>query len=138
MDPIEEIGSSIDYGKPVKKRTYKHKSKNMNYMQQDVDLKKTPFLFFPPGKEMLFLAIYFVTLPYIVGLIFLFFYVSEGKASTFGAVSVDSNFFLVWTIGYEILAALIILLIVKNAIMFSIRNSSRTRDRHSPAKRRRY
>ena len=62
MDPIEEIGSSIDYGKPVKKRAFKHKSRSNNYMQQEVDLKKTPFLFFPPGKEMLFLGIYFVTM----------------------------------------------------------------------------
>jgi len=107
-------------------------------MQQEVDLKKTPFLFFPPGKEMLFLVIYFVTLPYITGLIFLFFYVSEGKASTFGAVSVDSNFFLVWTIGYELLAALIVMIIVKNAIMFSIRNSSRARHRQPQKKRRRH
>jgi len=138
MDPIEEIGSSIDYGKPVKKRTFKPKNKHMNYMQQDVDLKKTPFLFFPPGKEMLFLGIYFVTLPYITGLIFLFFYVSEGKASTFGAVSVDSNFFLVWTIGYELLAALSIILIVKNAIFFSIKNSSRARNRPVSKKQRQH
>jgi hypothetical protein len=136
MDPIEEVGKSIDYGRPAKKRTFKHR--RPNYMQQDVDLKKTPFLFFPPGKEMLFLAIYFVTLPYITGLIFLFFYVSEGKASTFGAVSVDSNFFLVWTIGYELLAALIVLLIVKNAIVFSIRNSSRSRHTKPVKKHRRY
>jgi hypothetical protein len=138
MDAIEEIGSSIDYGqKPVKKREFKHQSRRAsNYMQQEVDIQKTPFLFFPPGKEMIFLAIYFATLPYITGLIFLFFYVSEGKASTFGAVSVDSNFFLVWTIGYEILASLAIILIIKNAIVFSIRNSTRAKQTSRTQKRR--
>jgi hypothetical protein len=137
MDPIEEIGKSISYSQPVKKRTVR--SNRTNYMQQEVDLKKTPILFFPPGKEMLFLGIYFITLPYIAGLIFLFFYVSDGKAATFGAISVDSNFFLVWTIGYEILAALIVLIIIKNAIMFSIRNSRRPRrNTRTSKKHRRY
>ncbi len=124
MDAIEEVAKEIDYGKPVKR---KKKQRNMHnptsYTQQEVNLQKTPFLFFPPGKEMLFLGIYFVTLPYITGLIFLFFFVSEGKASVFGFIGDDASFFLVWTIGYEILAAIILLLITKNAIMFTIRNN---------------
>ena len=136
MDPIEEIGSSIDYGRPIKKKRAKNHSRAASYMKQEVDLQKTPFLFFPPGKEYLFLGIYFITLPYIVGLVFLFFYVADGAASTFGAVSTDSNFFLVWIIGYELLAAFIILWIVKNAIMFSIRNAQRQKQQRRSRKRR--
>jgi len=136
MDPIEEIGSSIDYGKPIKKKKAKN-NRAASYMRQEVDLQKTPFLFFPPGKEFLFLAIYFVTLPYIVGLVFLFFYVADGEASIFGAVSTDSNFFLVWIIGYELLAAFIVTWIVKNAIMFTIRNSQKQQHTKSPKRRRR-
>jgi len=141
MDPIEALESSIDYGRQEKKNNFKNTARtNNNYLKQEVELNKTPFLFFPPGKEFLFLGIYFATLPYITGLLFLFFYVSEGKASTFGAVSTDSNFFLVWTIGYEILAVLAVLWIIKNAISYSIKNSqamSRSR-RQPPKKRRRY
>ena len=136
MDPIEEIGSSIDYGKPIKKKKVIN-NRAASYMRQEVDFQKTPFLFFPPGKEFLFLAIYFVTLPYIVGLIFLFFYVSNGEASIFGAVSTDSNFFLVWIIGYELLAAFIVTWIVKNAIMFTIRNSQKQQHTRSQKRRRR-
>jgi len=121
MDPIEAVGKNINYGTPVKRKR-KHVNRS-SFAQQEVDLQKTPFLFFPPGKEMLFLGIYFVTLPYIVGLIFLFFYISDGSASVFGNVSTDSNFFLVWIIGYELLAVFILVMIVKSAIMFTIRNS---------------
>jgi hypothetical protein len=127
MDPIEEVAKSIDYGKPVKrKRKHTTINSNSSYVQQPVDLQKTPFLFFPPGKEMLFLGIYFAILPYITGLLFLFFYVSEGKPAVFGSITVssDANFFLIWSIGYEILAAIILLWIIKNAVMFSIRNSN--------------
>jgi hypothetical protein len=127
MDPIEKVAKSIDYGTPVnrkKKQTTIHA--NSSYIQKPVNLQKTPLLFFPPGKEMLFLGIYFAILPYITGLLFLFFYVSEGKPAVLGSivVSTDANFFLIWSIGYEILAAIILLWIIKNAVIFSIRNSN--------------
>jgi len=138
MDPIEEIGSSLNYNKPAKKKKRTSNYRPASYMKQEVDFQKTPFLFFPPGKEFLFLGIYFVTLPYIVGLLFLFFYVSNGEASIFGAVSTDSNFFLIWIIGYELLAAFIVMWIVKNAIMFSFRNAqSSRRSTHQPKRRHR-
>jgi len=126
MDPIEEVSKSIDYGRPVRRVKKKHgNDMATSFSQKPVDLQKTPFLFFPPGKEMLFLGIYFVTLPYIVGLLFLFFYVSKGQAAIFGSITVnsDANFFLVWVIGYEILAAFILLMIIKSAISYSIQQS---------------
>jgi len=73
MDPIEEVGKEIDYGIVVqRKKKAKRTISHVSYTQQRVDLTKTPILFFPEGKEMLFLGIYFVTLPYITGLLFLF------------------------------------------------------------------
>mgnify|MGYP000455822840 CR=1 FL=1 len=42
------------------------------FTQKEVNLAETP-LFFPEGYEKIFLAIYFVTLPYLAGLSFLFF-----------------------------------------------------------------
>jgi len=133
MDPIEQIGRDIDYGKPIQQK--KIKRKNNSFAHQEVDLQKTPFLFFPPGKEMLFLGIYFVTIPYIIGLIFIFFYVSDGNAATFGSLSTDSNFFLVWALGYEIVAVFVLLMIVKSAIRFSINNAQASAKRKPPKKR---
>ena len=139
MDPIEEVGKKVNYGTPLKKKKIRS-NRPVGYMQQPVDLQKTPFLFFPPGKEMLFLGIYFVTLPYITGLLFIFFYISDANAKTFGNIGVDSNFFLVWALGYEILASIITLWIIKNAVMFSIRNHQAQSGRHARQRggRRRY
>lgn len=92
------------------------------FAQQDVDLAKTP-LFFPEGFEKIFLFIYFITLPYIAGLFFLFLYVAEGSIELFVSLNDQSSFLLTWTIGYEIIAAIIILSIVKMAIGFA--NESR-------------
>ena len=92
------------------------------FSQQKITFDDTP-LFFPPGMEKLFLLIYFVTLPYIAGLLFLFFYVGEGKTELFLSLNEESSFILTWAIGYEIIAALVLLYIVKMAISFSVENS---------------
>ncbi len=95
---------------------------NTNFSKQEVDLQKTP-LFFPEGFEMIFLGIYFIILPYIAGILFLFFYVAESSPDLFSSIYEDSFFMLTWTIGYEILAALILLYIVKMSLTFA--NESR-------------
>ena len=119
MDPIEAVGVKSTYGTPIM-RTPQGKSKAVQYMQQDVELGETPLLFFPPGKEMLFLGIYFITVPYIVGLLFLFFYISNMQVSIFQAIGMDTSIFLVWIIGYELIAVFVILYIIKNAVTFAI------------------
>ncbi len=100
------------------------KNKEDSFAKQKVTFDDTP-LFFPEGFEKIFLAIYFITLPYIAGLLFLFFYVADGKKELFLALNDDSSFFLTWAIGYEIIAGLIILWIIKRAISFSYGNHQR-------------
>lgn len=100
----------------------KHMKSSNKFSQQNVDLAQTP-LFFPEGFEKIFIAVYFVTLPYIAGLLFLFFYVAEGSVELFLSLNEEQAFMLTWAIGYEIIAALIMLWIVKMSIGFA--NESR-------------
>ncbi len=100
-----------------------------SFGKQEVDLTETP-LFFPQGFEKIFLALYFILLPYIAGLLFLFFYVAGGKVELFLSLNDQSSFILTWAIGYEILATLTLLAIVKSAISFSIENSKKGRNTH--------
>ncbi|WP_309497227.1 hypothetical protein [Sulfurovum sp.] len=97
-------------------------NRNTKFSQQEVDLAETP-LFFPEGFEKIFLTIYIISLPYIMGLLFLFFFVAEANVDRFLSINEGSSFFLTWAIGYEIIAALILLWIVKMAIGFA--NASR-------------
>ncbi len=101
------------------------KNDNDNFSQQKVTFDDTP-LFFPAGMEKLFLLIYFLTLPYIAGLMFLFFYVGEGKTELFLSINEESSFILTWAIGYEIIAGLLLIYIVKMAISFSVANAKRS------------
>ena len=98
------------------------KNKPEKFSQKNVDLAETP-LFFPEGYEKIFLVIYIVSLPYIMGLLLLFFVIAESNTVRFLRLNEDSSFLLTWAIGYEILAGLIILWIIKLSIGFA--NESR-------------
>lgn len=97
-------------------------NKNTNFSQKEVNLSETP-LFFPEGFEKFFLVIYIISLPYILGLLFIFFVVAESNVTRFSVINSDSSFFFTWAIGYEILAGLIILWIIKMSINFAHENS---------------
>jgi len=118
-------GTSTHFAGP-KKRIRSAEGIGGSFTKQEVKLQDTP-LFFPEGFEKIFLAVYFVSLPYILGLLFLFFYIAEGKFEVFVSVNKESPFIMTWAIGYEILAVLIILWIIKSAISFT-RNNSRHRN----------
>jgi len=104
---------------PLKEKPIRNK--NTKFSQQDVDLANTP-LFFPQGYENIFMAIYFVSLPYIAGLLFQYFYIADRKKELFLALNEESSFLLTWAIGYEIIATIILLYIVKMAVSFANEN----------------
>lgn len=98
------------------------KNKEETFSQKEITFDDTPLLF-PPGMEKIFLVLYFISLPYIAGLMFLFFYVGEGETELFLSLNEDSSFILTWAIGYEILATIVLLFIIKSAISFSVQNA---------------
>ncbi len=106
----------------------KYSKSAKKFTEKEVTFDDTP-LFFPDGFEKIFLVIYFITLPYISGLLFLFFYVAEGKEELFLSLNEESSFILTWAIGYEILAGLALLFIIKSAISFSVENSRKGRNK---------
>ena len=91
------------------------------FSQQEVDFTQAP-LFFPEGYEKLFLTIYVLFLPYIAGLIFQFIYIAEADIDSFLSLNETASFIFTWLIGYEILATIILLYIIKMAISFTNEN----------------
>ena len=111
-------GTTIHMATSFQKREAPIRNKSKSFTQQDVDLAQTP-LFFPEGYEQIFLGIYFISLPYIAGLLFQYFYIAEGKTELFLSLNEQSSFLLTWLIGYEIIAGLLILYILKMAFSFA-------------------
>jgi hypothetical protein len=99
-------------------------AQNESFAKQEIQLQNTP-LFFPEGFEKIFLFIYATVLPYITGLIFTFVYLAKSDYDLFLSLNKETPVFLTWAIGYEILAALILIYVVKMAISFSINASKK-------------
>jgi len=78
---------------------------------------------FPQKYEKLTLLFYLLVAPFMIGHIFLFTYVSHFSFSVYQAVTVNSNMFLSWCIGYEMLAILFFILLT----IFSLRQSLQNR-----------
>lgn len=110
-----------------KEKTLRNRSSK--FSKQEVDMTQTP-LFFPEGYETIFMAIYFITLPYLAGTLFQYFYIADAKIEIFLAVYEKSMFMLIWAIGYEIIAAIILLYIIKLA--FSFRSTKRKQEFKRP------
>ncbi len=59
----------------------------------------------------------FALLPYIIGITFIFLIIAQANIETYRNTDMNS-FLLAWTIGYELIAAISLLAILKSAISF--------------------
>lgn len=68
------------------------------------------FVFSPEGYEGVVLALYLFTIPYLIGLAFLFLFVAEASYEYF--IEFDlASFLVIWAIGYEVCAVLVLVII---------------------------
>ena len=77
-----------------------------DFFQKSLDYRD--FVFSPEGYEGIVLALYIGTIPYLMGLLFLFLFVAEASYEYFLQFNLAS-FFVIWAIGYEVCAALILI-----------------------------
>jgi len=81
----------------------KKKKRNRSFTSKEVDVKD--IVWAPEGYEGAFVFLYIITIPYIAGAIFLFFAVAQADYDSFMKLN-TSAFFIVWAIGYEIVATI--------------------------------
>lgn len=93
----------------------KEKSAPTSFGAQKVDFKE--YVFAPEGYEGFFYTAYFLMVPYIVGAVFLFFSVAGADYDNFMLLDI-SAFFIVWMIGYEIVATLLLIAIFSSFLRY--------------------
>jgi len=71
----------------------------------------------PEGLQNIVGLILFMFLPYTMGIIFIFFIIAQANIETYKKIDM-SSFLLSWTIGYEVMAFLLLSLIIKSALIF--------------------
>ena len=90
-----------------KHRRHKHKQ-DEDFISQNIDVKD--YVISPDGYETIMVAVYFVTLPYLAGLMFLFMYIADADFEKFQMIDF-TTLFIVWMIGYEVLSSIFLLFI---------------------------
>lgn len=86
-----------------------------SFGSQKVDLKD--YLLSPDGYESVVYPIYFLAIPYIVGALVLFLFVAGASFDNFKLLKLDS-FFIVWMIGYEIVATILLIAIFVSFLQY--------------------
>jgi len=65
----------------------------------------------PEKYAKLFLAFYILIIPFIIGHIFLFTYVSDFNIDIYSAICAENNSLLTWCMGYESFAIALLLIL---------------------------
>ena len=102
----------------MKKKDLKREAP-VSFTSQTIDLSK--YSLAPSGYEGIMYTIYFITIPYLFGAVFLFFYISHGNSNNFMLLN-KSAFLIVWAIGYEIVASIILLYLFFSFITYDTKN----------------
>jgi len=94
---------------------------NTSFSSQGINLSSGKGAsFFPEGFENIFLGLYFIFVPYLTGLLFMFFYVAGSEIELLSSISkAESSIFLTWIIGYEVVAGIMLGVIFLMAIKFT-------------------
>ncbi len=79
-----------------------------DFLNQEVDYRN--FVFAPEGYEAPMLSLYLLSLPYLIGLSFLFLFIARASYEHFLDFNL-SSYFVIWAIGYEVSAVLLLLII---------------------------
>ena len=132
-DPDNHRNNQMYYNQMLRDKSYRQsreKSREVepkpSFASQKVDF--SDHLFIVEGYEGIFYTLYFLSVPYIVGAVFLFFFIAGGSYDNFMLLEMNA-FLIVWLIGYEIVASLILI-----AIFISFLNYDRTPKKKSRRK----
>ena len=92
--------------------------KPVTFSSQKIDFSK--YSLAPAGYEGIMYTLYFLIIPYIFGAVFLFFVVAHGNFSNFKLLDA-SAFLIVWVIGYEIVASILLLTIFISYLKYDVK-----------------
>jgi len=102
--------------KQIKAQQERIKQKHsQSFLHQRFDLHE--FFNLPDGVGNILFFIAFILIPYIVGVIFIFITIAGIDFKIFEGINIK-EYPIYWAIGYEIIAFLLLLLILKSALEF--------------------
>lgn len=102
-----------------RKRVANNVGHSGSFSSQKLDFSK--MVFFPEDYVGLFITIYIIVIPYVVGATFLFVTIAGTDFDNFMLLDM-TKFFIVWAIGYEIVAFILLFSIFISFLKFNKQN----------------
>ncbi len=102
------------------------------YLFQRRSLSDLPFI--PDANSDLAIAAYIVLIPYITGILFLYFHLFHMDFERMYDLRHQHSFMLIWLIGYEVVAAIALTWIFKSIIMTLFNSRPRSESSHKRGK----
>lgn len=90
-----------DTQKYLKRMKDARNTKQDNFGSQNININD--FILSPEGWETAMFSIYFLAIPYLVGVLFLFLFIAHASVTNFFILEFGA-FLIVWSIGYEVIA----------------------------------
>ncbi|MBA3026351.1 MAG: hypothetical protein FP820_08075 [Sulfurimonas sp.] len=100
--------NSVQDTKSYREKISQERKKRESFSSQEIDINK--YVLSPEGWEGVVLTLYIIFIPYIVGVLFLFVFIAEVAFDKFLLLDM-SSVFIVWAIGYEVIAVTLLFLI---------------------------
>lgn len=105
----ERVSNDIYYNNLLlESRKRAQRRNSTSFGSQKVEL--SDYLLSPTGYESVVYTFYFVSIPYVIGALFLFIVIARLSFNNFMLIDFNS-FFIVWAIGYEIIASILLIII---------------------------
>jgi hypothetical protein len=124
-------GTHDPYLNTVKRSLAEKKDKlRKNKIKDEKNLKEEPlsflskniiisdYIYLPESLQKLFLLTIFVLLPYMLGIFVMFIFMGSEEFHDVTTLTFDL-YMLTWTVGYETIAFILLLLIIKSALTFN-------------------
>jgi len=92
-----------------KRKKSREEVKNRDFLLK----RRTLSDFLPAGNEDISLIMIFTLVPYSVGMVFVFFVIAHASFTKLISLAKYHSFLLIWAIGYEIVAGLLLLWFAK-------------------------
>ena len=102
-------------GRQKKLKAKKKKKHSKGFLTRNIELSH--YLNLPESVQNILLFSLFIAIPYLLGILFIFLVMAEASFEKYSSLCINS-FPLIWSLGYECLAFLILLIILKSALCF--------------------
>jgi ABC-type lipoprotein release transport system permease subunit len=119
--------NSKEDAKSYVEKINKERKNRDSFASQEININD--YILSPEGWENIILTLYIMLIPYIVGVLFLFVFIAEVAFDKFLLLDI-SSIFIIWAIGYEVIAVTLLFLIFSSFVLYLKKSKTKNNNPH--------